>query len=84
MGQAFDERGQPLGPGIIGPNRREVLEKLEELYPDSAEVRIRKLKLDQEEEIEVAIVRSIDAKMGDGWCLRLAEALGLPKEGSRG
>jgi hypothetical protein len=81
MGQAFDEHGNSLGPTVIGETKGEVLEKLEELYPGSAEVRIKKLHAAVEEmeakgdELSREIVRRIDARMGAGWAKQLAEAL---------
>lgn len=56
MGQAFDEDGGALGPGITGETRREVFEKLMEMYPDSHEVRIKRLRdsVDEVEELRKA------------------------------
>lgn len=51
MGQAFDERGNPLGQGVFGETKREVFDKLTNLHPDAHEYRIKtvKDKLDEEE-----------------------------------
>lgn len=81
MGQAFDEKGNSLGPGVIGDTKTEVLEKLEELYLDSAEVRIKKLHAavdeieNQFDDTAKDIVRTIDAKLGHGWTKHLADSL---------
>lgn len=81
MGQAFDTDGNALGPGVFGDTRAEVLDKLEELYPDSAEVRIKKLHAAVEDiegqfdDTAKDIVRKIDARLGSGWTKSLADVL---------
>jgi len=41
MGQAFDDRGNPLGSGVFGDTKREVFDKLINLHPDAHELRIK-------------------------------------------
>jgi hypothetical protein len=50
MGQAFDEGGRPLGPGVFGETKREVFDELLKRHPDAHEYRIKTLKdkLDEE------------------------------------
>lgn len=43
MGQAFDERGNPLGAGVFGETKREVFDKLVNLHPDAHEIRIKSM-----------------------------------------
>jgi len=45
MGQAYDERGHPLGSGVFGDTTREVFDKLVNLHPDAHEYRIRSFEL---------------------------------------
>src|SRR5438876_46986 len=51
MGQAFDDRGNPLGPGVFGDTKRDVFDKLQNLHPAAHEYRIKSLndRLDDEE-----------------------------------
>ena len=52
MGQAFDERGNPLGGRIYGDTELEVMTKLVNLHPEASEYRIKKLEDKLKEEIE--------------------------------
>lgn len=43
MGQAFDNRGNPLGAGVFGETKRDVFDRLVKEYPDAHEYRIKTL-----------------------------------------
>ena len=67
MAQAFDEKGNPLGPELFGDTPQEALESVLEKHMDAAEYRVRKLRESIPDEEKFSIISDrlerIEAKL---------------------
>ncbi len=75
MGQAFDQRGNPLGDGVYGETKREVFDKLMNLHPDAHEIRIKSMEAKLAAELDTGAQTPMPRYKchKEVWALKIAE-----------